>query len=191
MASEGAVRDGGALGANGRDGDGGGDDDDDVARENHHRHHHRHHHHLERHQRRDERDQASGGKPPRGGTAGSGLGMTTTTTTMTDRDVNAGYGRSTKHTRHESGGSWLFETRENLARQAAAEARAREGATSTSTVTEHDDRHARGVDIATARDVSVMVREDFDVGSPNGTGATGVLLDYFESLPYFDEWVAV
>mmetsp|Transcript_5520 Transcript_5520/g.18563 ORF Transcript_5520/g.18563 Transcript_5520/m.18563 type:complete len:90 (+) Transcript_5520:7-276(+) len=41
MASEGAVRDGGALGANGRDGDGGGDDDDDVARENHH--HHRHH----------------------------------------------------------------------------------------------------------------------------------------------------
>ena len=56
MASDGAVRDGGALGANGRD------DDDDVARENHHHHHHhRRRHHLDRHRRGDERrrDQAA------------------------------------------------------------------------------------------------------------------------------------
>ena len=184
MASERARGGGGASGANGGDGDGGGGD---VAPVNHH-HHRQHHHQQQQQQRHHGGEQASVGKPPRGGTAGSGLGMTTTTT---HSDVNAGYGRSTKHTRHESGGSWLFETRENLARQAAEEARAREGATSTSAVTEHDDRHARGVDIATVRDASVMVREDFDVGSPNGTGATGVLLDYFESLRYFDEWVAV
>ena len=193
---------GGDDGGGGRRGGGARVDDDAVVMDERTNHHHhqddaRHHHddddderERERHHHQQQRQQQEHGKPPRGGgMAMSASESTTTTTTTMASGGHVGHARP-KHSRHESGGTWLFETRENLARQAEEEARA---TTSASSVTgdESIDRHARGVDIETTRDDSVMTREDFSVGSPNGTGTTGVLLDYFESLPYFDEWVAV
>jgi len=86
-----------------------------------------------------------------------------------------------KHARHESGGAWLDDATENLARLAKEEARG----------TDERENARQGVDIARASASDDDSRGSFDVGSPSGTGATGVLLDYFESLPYFDEWVAV
>jgi len=92
------------------------------------------------------------------------------------------------HARHDSGGAWLVDSIERLQTLEPARARGRDADAGSS------DAYARASDGASGGiDASGFRERDASAGaaSPSGTGATGVLLAYFESLACFDEWVAV